>query len=406
MKKILCVCICLITLVANSQTQRIPAYVIDTEGVKTQGFINSSTNYKTPSAINFYSSTEGNESVKITPQNAREVGLTNGDVKLISSATTIDLSNDEVLTNSSEIRTRESTIFLRQIIQGKADLYLHSNENNTRYYIKNDTSSIVLLPFKKYMTTDNVVKNVATYRAILNEYLKCNKNDFKVLSETSYNENDLKDYIQRYNDCQGSNSKIFKQRFNFKPFSATAMAGVGFSYANLDPTADRFDGFDDPSNTALRVGGIAEFSLDRINYTWSIIGELFYTAGSSTELSQEQIDGNVSGKITSFEYQSIDAMLGARTYLYANDKLSIFPGLSVGYKVSSGDSKIYAIDPSVNIVSDISNQFVVQPSVGIEFNRKVSAVAQYQFYTDTSFRNFGFDINLSTFNVMVGYRLF
>ena len=180
---------------------------------------------------------------------------------------------------------RESTskkVFAEVLVKGKASLYL----NGVTFYFEKD--SLVELPINKRIVVEgedwNFTRESKKYVGILNlQIADCKLN----ANEVQYNQRNLTQLVQKYNQCKGSKGIVYKKNLPFTKLNTQLFAG--FSTTNL-----KVDGFADDvfkSSQTIVGGGSFDISSPRLNSKFFFSIEGWYVKN----LYQGYAEGQQSG---------------------------------------------------------------------------------------------------------------
>jgi hypothetical protein len=96
---------------------------------------------------------------------------------------------------------KEEVLFLRVLIEGKANLYLYESNNLTRFFYSLEESEIEQLVFKRYRSQGNKIGNNHLFRQQLWSHLQCPSFRMNKVEKTNYTRRDLVKYFVDFNEC-------------------------------------------------------------------------------------------------------------------------------------------------------------------------------------------------------------
>jgi hypothetical protein len=149
----------LLSLNAYSQIKFEKGYFIDNGDQKMDVLIRNVDWRSNPSEFECKLSADGapkNASIK----SVKEFGIADG-ARFVRHTVNVDRSSGNIK-NLSEDRNpefKEEELFLKLLVEGKANLYSLEDGNITRYFYSKDDSEIIQLIYKKFMTPE---KSIAT----------------------------------------------------------------------------------------------------------------------------------------------------------------------------------------------------------------------------------------------------
>jgi hypothetical protein len=136
MKKFIIFCLFLsLTLLAQSQQKFDKGYVVDNQGVKTECLIRFNDSKQNPSNVR-YKLTVDSEIVLKEINQISEFGIY-GFARFIRCQVKIDNSSVDYsnLSSSRNPEWRDSLVFLKELVEGKARLYSYSDGINTLFFL-------------------------------------------------------------------------------------------------------------------------------------------------------------------------------------------------------------------------------------------------------------------------------
>jgi len=139
----------------------------------------------------------------------KEFGI-NGVSKYIRAKVKIDRSSkniDELSRERSPVFNEEE-IFLRVLVQGKANLYEYLENNIKRYFYNKENTTINQLIFKKYRINAGKIATNYGFRQQLWNNLKCKSIRRDKIEKLDYSKNKLTALFVEYNECNNHNEFI------------------------------------------------------------------------------------------------------------------------------------------------------------------------------------------------------
>lgn len=369
-------------------------YFVDNENRRTECLIKNNGWRNNP--VNFYYKNENSDSTKIQEiSSVTEFGVYGSfkykrfDVKIDNSSNFIDkITPDKDPVWSQEI------LFLKVVVEGKADLYYYENDDIKRFFYSVSDTDITQLIYKKYLIEDTKTAMNCKYRQQLWNDVRGINTQMHSLENLNYNEKDLKTYFLKYNSL-GNNSKVINNTSSEKSFNFKVTPGLTYTYFTGTTLNNDFK-YDFMPKIGYRIGLEIEYILPFNKNKWGIILEPTFqnykTDAKYIGAQGEQIN-----------YNSMEFPIGIRHYLYPNKNYKLFLNASYisNYSMNFGStiqlSKIYT--PIIKIKTGTS--FSV--GGGIEV-KKFSAEIRY--YTN---RQLLFDRSLirtdyERLNFILGYK--
>ena len=172
-KQFLFILITILSFNGYSQISFEKGYYIDNTNQKTNCLIKNVDWKNNPTEFE-YKLSENSESKKTTIKSIKEFGIDNI-TKYIRSTVNIDRSSENTnnLSNHKNPIFQREELFLKVLIEGKANLYQYTDSNLKRYFYNKENSNIEQLIFKSYKTTENNIGKNNRFRQQLWVDLKC-----------------------------------------------------------------------------------------------------------------------------------------------------------------------------------------------------------------------------------------
>lgn len=327
-----CIVLLLFTLnffVVTGQITYEKGYFITNEGVKTECLIENKDWEWCPAEFS-YKMTEQSDVLKINTSTLNEFEIT-GVSKYICREVKIDKSSSEISKMSTTKNPEWSTekLFLKELVRGRASLYMYVERNLTRFFYSVNDSAINQLVYKNYLHTpddfgSSMIATNNTFRQQL--YVDMNIPGYSMnnMAKIAYHKKELTRYFEKYNarfeTIRQPDTQEKAQRDFFK---SSILAGVNQRSLvvrnNLQPSAScDFGNFVSPC-----IGAELEFSLPFTNNKWSILANPIYSFPISRNIIQEKgfTDGSY---VNEFQYHSIEVPLGIRYRYNFNRNFNIF----------------------------------------------------------------------------------
>lgn len=382
-------------------------YFIDNDGKKTECQIKNLDWVKTPSEFE-YRFSDNDEVRKETIQSVKEFGVTNYS-KHIRCNVAIDSSSNN-LDHLSNLRTAlysNKVVFLKALVEGKANLYAFESNDLIRYFYSVENSNIEQLVYKLYKNSDSKTDISDTqiaennqFRQQLINHLTCqtiSKNEIEIIN---YNENDLIKLFVKYNQCENSQFVNYKTKTKKDLFNLTFRPRVNYNALTIDYQIAGFKTIEFENTTNLGFGIEAEFILSFNKNKWAVIIEPTYQYYKT----EKQITGNYSLKKIEVDYKSVAFPIGIRHYMFLNknSKLFVNGSINVDFPIKSliifDDYKQYALE--IGQSNNLGFGF------GYKFKDKLSL--ELRILTSRSFAKFtdawSSDYNQTSF--IFGYSIF
>jgi hypothetical protein len=301
---------------------------------------------------------------------------------------------------------QDEVIFLKSLIEGKANLYSYEDGNLIRFFFSKDDSNIEQLVFKRYLNSEkDIIRNDKYRQQLLNE-LKCDAVTINDIKKTDYKKSDLIKLFIKYNNCNNSDFKNFSKEESKKSFDINIKVGLNNSSItsnNINSTSDDFE-FDE--KLVPKLGFETEFYFPFNNNKWSMIMGLSYQNYKSN--SERTVFPNTAFEFkenAKVNYKSVELPIGFRHYLFLNNNSKIF--LDVSYIFDFNKNSEINIDGGTNVSIDSKNNISV--GFGYKFIDKYSIDFKYQTERKTSGVSTNSTLwfcNYNSVSISLGYTIF
>lgn len=377
-----------------SQTLFESGYYIDNNGTKIDGLIKNTDWKNNPTEFEFKKN-ENDKPVVINIDFSKEFGVFNK-FKFTRETVDIDRSSlyEKEYSSTKAPVFKKETLFLKNLVSGKANLFSYEDEGLLRFFISTDVIPIEQLVYKKYLITTEESGENSAYKQQLFNYLKCDKITQGRIERTKYFTSDLISIFKEYNQCIMGDS--FKTEFEVTErksiLNINPRIGVGMVNANvrrdLNPFGTSFN-VDYDSSILLKFGVELEYIFPFNNNKWALISEPSYQFFSA--------EGANSFRTSKLEYNSLDISLGARHYFFLKDKSKIF--INASYHQSL---KARGEFTSPNFENFSGGNL----SAGIGYKRGKLSMELNQTFNRSTINFPGWSSSFSSTLLMFGYTLF
>ena len=394
MKKLLLALFTLILSVNSSaQINFEKGYFINNSGEKTECLIKNIDWKNNPTEF-LYKLLENDTPKTATIEMVKEFGVNNIS-KYSRANVNIDRSSemaDKLSTNKSPVFNEEQ-LFLKTLVEGKANLYYYEDGNLTRFFVSNDSSKIEQLIFKSYIGEGITIHENNHFRQQLLNSLQCNtisKNDLKNIN---YKKKELTKLFVKYNKCSNSGFTEFEKKQERDKFNLNIRPGINFSSMSVYNTSSRRN-FDFDSELSFRIGIEAEFILPFNKNKWALIVEPNYQYyKSEIEFETQTITA---------DYHTIQIPFGLRHYFFLNNYSKIFLNSAIALDFS-GDSKIERNDRTLYEIEKGNNM-----SFGVGYNHNGKYSLEFRYLpTREIIKNYGYvDSEYKRVSLIFGYNIF
>lgn len=371
MKKLLLLFFTFLTLHSYSQIIFEKGYFINNNDQKTDCLIKNLDWNSTPTEFQ-YKLDEQDQPVTTNLQQVKEFVISN-ESKYERHTINIDLSSNNIneIDYNKAPKFKEEKIFLKVLVEGKANLYEYSKNNLTLYFFRTDTIPVNQLIYKTYKVSEDQVAKNKQYKQQIWMALKCENITLKSIENLNYNRNELINVFVKYNECNNTEFTNFEKHESRKSsFHVSIRPGIKNSSLTVTNayTSERDRKFD--SKVGFRIGAEAEYVLPFNKNKWALILEPTYQSYKA-----ERID--YGDKKSEIKYQSIELPIGVRHYFFLSDNSKIF--INAQYIIEAAFSSEAKILFNSYIMEDakVKPQGGFAVGAGYNYKKKYSTELRY-----------------------------
>lgn len=402
---VLTVLISVLSFNCYAQTSFEKGYFIDNEGQKTNVLIKNLDWKDNPTEFQ-YKLSENDFPKTATINSVKEWGIADK-LKYRRYTVNIDRSSEDIKRLSS-LRNpvfNEEQLFLKALVEGKANLYAFEDGNLRRYFFKTHNSDIEQLVYKKYLTPNNTIGKNKEYKHQLWNTLKCKDFPITLIQDVDYRKNDLVKYFINYNECQNSEFTIYEKKQNNDIFHLTIRPGFRSSNLKIHNSINTNSwNANFGRELGLSFGVEAEVIMPFNNNKWAFLIEpTFQYFKSEKEISAETIK---------VDYKSIEVPIGIRHYFFLNNNSKLFINGLLVSDFSNNSNMIFerVIDSKKVAILDLDIKTRINPTAGLgagyKYNNKLSFELRYIFKRDLLTKHKYLFSDYNSFSVMFGYTVF
>lgn len=399
MKKNLLLFFTFLTFHSYSQIVFEKGYFINNNDQKTECLIKNLDWNSTPTEFQ-YKLDEQDQPITTNLQQVKEFGIIN-ESKYERHTLNVDLSSNNVneIDYNKAPKFKEEKIFMKVLVQGKANLYEYSKNNLTFYFFKTDTIPVNQLIYKSYKVSEDQVAKNKQYKQQIWMALKCDNISLKNIESLDYKRNELINVFVKYNECNNTEFTNFEKKESGKSsFHLSIRPGIKNSSLTVTNaySAERDRKFD--SKTGFRIGAEAEYVLPFNKNKWALILEPTYQSYKA-----ERID--YGDKKSEVSYQSIEFPIGVRHYFFLNDNSKIF--INAQYIIEAA----FSSEAKILFNSYIKEDAKVEPqsgfAVGAGYNYKKRYSTELRYSHKNIIGNHEYlSSSYGTVSLIFGYTLF
>ncbi|GGF13745.1 porin family protein [Flavobacterium limi] len=400
MKKLLLFFAVILTINCYSQISFEKGYYIDNSGQKTECYIKNNDWSSNPTDLK-YKLSDNKEIKTIGIQSVKEFGIYNT-IKYIRAIVQIDISSENLNELSSDKNPEFNMvqIFLKVLVEGKANLYEGGNFKKFFYNVNN--TNIEQLIFKSYKNTDN------QFRIQLWQNLKCQDITMDALSKLNYQKNSLIKLFGEYNKCSNADfiDYVTKQRSKRNVFNLNLRPRINNSSLTIESQTANYENTDFGKKMSFGLGIETEFILPFNKNKWAVIIEPTYQ-NFNVKMTNEY-DVRIGGElIAEAKYSSIEIPMGIRHYFFLNKNSKIFINASYIYELTLKSRVEFSMkdrpgvftrdfDTDGNFSFGIGYKLFDKYSIEARYNSSRNVLKEYPFWNS----------DYKTTSIILGYTLF
>ncbi len=398
--------ITILTLNCYSQISFEKGYYIDNTNQKIDCLIKNIDRKNNPTEFE-YKLSENSEPKKITIKTIKEFGIDNIS-KYVRSIVNIDRSSENInnLSNDKNPTFKEEELFLKVLVEGKANLYQYADNELKRYFYNKKNSNIEQLIFKSYKATENNFGKNNRFRQQLFVDLKCPNFKTSKFENVEYKKNSLVRFFTEYSKCHNNELINFESGQKRDLFNLTIRPRINSSSLTIQNSVSNSRNTDFENKIGFGFGLEAEFIFPFNKNKWAIAIETTYQNFKSEKTT---IVDNVSGGvlIANVDYSSIEVPVSLRHYFFLNNNSKIFINASYIFDLSSNSSIEFTRNDGSNLNSlDIKTRPNLGFGIGYKQNDKYSLEMRYQTGREVLSEYSFWSSEYKTLSIIFGYSLF
>lgn len=393
-KQLLFLLITVLSFNCYSQISFEKGYYIDNSNQKTNCLIKNIDWKNNPTEFE-YKLSENSESKKASIKLIKEFGIDNVS-KYIRSNVNIDRSSEKFnqLSNHRKPIFKEEELFLKVLVEGKANLYLFEDGNLIRYFYNTEDTVIEQLVFKSYKTSNYKIGKNNSFKNQLWNNLKCP--DFKIskVENLDYQKNDLINFFVEYNECNGEKSIIYEKKQKKDLFNLSVRPGFNSSSLSIQNSVSSSRDTDFDNEFGFRFGIEVEFIMPFNANKWSLIIEPTYQYFKSEK--------EIRNQTVIADYKSIEIPVGIRHCFFLSENSKIF--INGSYILDLSSNSIIDFSSEVDLEINTGNNLAF--GMGYKYNDKYSLELRYQTSREILSDYIAWSSDYNTLSVIFGYSLF
>lgn len=352
-----------------------------------------------------YKLSETDTPKEITIKSVREFGINNFS-KHIRSIVKIDRSSEKIniMSNEEEPVFNEEELYLKVLIEGKANLYFYKDDDLKRYFYSVEDSPIEQLVYKSYRLNNKVGRN-NRFKQQLWVDLRCPSITMDKINGLEYKKNDLINLFSEYNKCNDSENINYDEKPSRDPFNLTFRPRLNSSSLSIQNMVSSTRDTDFGNKLGFGIGVEAEFIMPFNKNKWSIIIEptyQYFKSKKTTEL--DAVSGGLL--IAETNYKSIEIPMGLRHYFFLTNESKIF--IDIAYIIDiNKSSSIEFTRGDGSSISSLESKSRSNIAIGVGYKYKDYSI-QLRYHTNRDIlSNYPYwNSDYKNISLIFGYTLF
>lgn len=394
----------ILTFNCYSQITFEEGYFINNKGEKTDCLIKNLDWKNNPTEFKFILSKDATpETLKL--KSVKEFGIY-GISKFVRFTVKVDISSENIshLSKQKDPIYEEQQLFLKVLVEGKANLYKYQNKTFKRYFYNNQDSEVKQLIFKTYQVSKKKISKNNWYKHQLFSNLKYKDLTQSQIKKVDYNKKDLVDFFIKYNEKNNSEYLNLAVKQEKKLFNLNLRPGLNHSSLTIRNGSAEGRNIDFDTKLAFRFGIEAEFILPYNKNKWAVLIEptyQYYKSEKETVFAETLTHASTAN--VEVDYSSIELPIGIRHYSYINDHSKLFFNISYIFDFPSSST----IQSERKDIFDLKIKANKNLAIGVGYTyNKYSLEIRYQTKRDilNGYTYWGSDYK--TMSVIFGYRIF
>lgn len=325
--------------------------------------------------------------------------------KFISEVVKIDKSSND-LNNLSEKREPdylEDELFLKELVNGKADLYEYIDGTLVRYFYRLDDNKPTQLIYKAYDLDVNQVAYNKDYITQLKKDLNCDTASQTGFDSSKYSKFDLSRIFVNYNKCVDPSFKQQEKITGKFDFGLAVRPRINSSSLSLSNSYENSD-FKLGNKMSVGVGLELEAILPFNRGKWAIVAEPNYQQYKGESVISIAYQENRS-KYAKAEYKAVEIPIGIKHYIFLDNTSKISISALYSFDIGMNSHVEYGRDEYKYYDFDLKMRSSFQFGLGYKYNNKYSVEARYSSKKIQSPPS-SWTGKYDNFSLILGYNIF
>lgn len=326
--------------------------------------------------------------------------------KYVKEKVEIDRSTDILskLSQTSEPEYKEEELFLKVLLEGKANLYLYEDGKLRRFFYKQENGLIKQLIYKNYQNGDNTVGTNSSFKYQLWNEFRCGDISIGEIQKIEYHQDDLTEFFTDYNQCEGSEFTSFAGKGKRDLINLRIRPGLNLSSFKFRESYTGSPDVNFENQLSFRLGLELESILPFHNGKWALFVEPGIQIFKSEKERTSSIDNTSLERRQniSVDYKSVEIPVGIRHYFFLNEVSTIF--VNAAYVIDSEFDSSATFDPGRTIELETDDNLAF--GVGFKYNHRFSSEIRFQTIREVYTDYFYQITEYNALSLILGYQLF
>lgn len=392
---------------SSAQIRFTKGYFITNSGDKNEVLIRDLDWIANPDSFQFKLS-EADEVKTATIKDVQEFHTSSGD-RYVRADVQIDRSSQRLsdLTYKPEPDYKRETVFLKELVAGKARLFKYSDGGINRYFYQMNDGEITVLIYKPYLVSNDQVAYNMDFQKQLKESFTCKTDTQSSFTNLRHEEKALVNLFLAQNRCLDPDF-VEAEKTKTKQFNVNIRPRVNFSSFTAQNAGYNVD-TDFGSQTTFGLGLELEYILPFGKSRWAIVAEPNYRYYESSLTQYFRTYDINSGPIdAAIDYKAVELPFGIRYYMHLSPKSRIFVNALYVFDIPVGADSSIKRGNSVFVETDFESGVEAAAGFGLGYSFNNRFGAEFRIFTDRKFypENRGYTSNFKNTSFILSYNLF
>lgn len=207
---------------------------------------------------------------------------------------------------------KPDTLFIQQLVDGPANLFVYRKKGVNKYFFKVDTDTLAQLVYKKYQTVDGTFLENRAFALQLGSRLKCGESQLVDIERIEYTEKPILAAFEAYNACVGG-QVILRPSGGQNKFHIQVLAGLDVHRYRVLSAYRSSGNLALKNQPSFRLGMEGEMVFAFKRSQWAATGEVGFHYFRNQEGIPAIPPAQFFGDIT-VRYHALETLMGIRRY--------------------------------------------------------------------------------------------